>query len=195
MGDCMLNIIKRNKSYILFISIILITGIILGYIYYNTLDNDIKLNIINTLKNTKEYNFNYIIKDLFIMSLILVLSFFIIGIPLGIFSILYGAFSIGFILNAFIITYNINGVLYILLYLIITKIITLLLKILFLKKIINIGRFIIGKLIYKKEYYLKDRIIINFKKALYIILFTLINNIIVLLISPLIFSKIALLLY
>jgi len=185
---------KRNKKYLLFVLFILVIGIVLGMAYYFFIDEDIKLSIINTLNNNISFNNNFILKNLTIMSILLVLSFFIIGIPLSLFYLLYDSFSVGFLISMFFSIYKIKGLLYLFIYIILCKIPVLILMIIFIKKIIYIGKFIIGKIIYKKYYNYNDRIFMNFKKSLYIILFNLILNIIIYLISPLIFDNITFLL-
>jgi len=92
---------KRNKKYLLFVLFILVIGIVLGMAYYFFIDEDIKLSIINTLNNNISFNNNFILKNLTIMSILLVLSFFIIGIPLSLFYLLYDSFSVGFLISMF----------------------------------------------------------------------------------------------
>ena len=194
MGDFMKNIIKHNKYLLLFILSIIVVGLITGFVYFYFLKDNTRLDIINTIKNTNNYSYNFILKDLFIMSLILVMSFFLIGAFLNIFNIFYDSFSIGFLINIYFTTFNINGLIYILIYIFVTKLIVILFKIIFLKKTINISRFVIGKIIYKKDNYLKDKIMINFKNALYIIIIVIICNIIILFISPIIMNNMSFLL-
>lgn len=187
--------INNHKNYLLFVVIVIGIGILVGILYYQFLNQSIKENVILTLSNISNFKFNNIIKDLIIMSLLLISSFFIIGIPLGIFYIFYESFSLGFLLNALYATFKIKGIIYFLLYFIINKLIVLLLMIFFIKKIINISRYIIGYLIYRKDSTIKDKIMINFKKCLYTIIIVLVVNLVIYVISPGIFSKFALLFY
>ena len=83
----MQRIISKHKKYLIFILVIFVISLIFGFIYYNLLDDSIKNNIINTINNYNNFNVNRILKDLIIMSTILISSFFIIGIPLSIFYI------------------------------------------------------------------------------------------------------------
>ncbi len=176
------NIIKRNKVYIYLVIIIVLISLLVGIIYFNMLNNNIKLDIINTLNNSK-LNYNNIIKDLIIMCIILVTSFFIIGIPLSILYLIYNGLSLGFILSSFYSTYKINGIFYFLYYSFINKLIPFILIIIFIKRCIQISRLLIGYIIYKDNS-VKRRIYYNFKNSLYIILFVLIINIIIYFISP-----------
>jgi len=187
-------IIIKNKKYLKFILIIFIIGILSGVLYYNFLNNDIENNIIDTIKNINILNSNYIIKDLVIMSVLLVSSFFIIGIPLSIFFLFYESLSIGFLINIFYGAYKIKGLIYIFSYLIINRLLNLILIFFFLQKVFNISKLIIGIFINKNDKSIKDKLIINFRNALYIILFVLIINIISYFTSPYILNSISLLL-
>jgi len=187
----MQKLIEKNKKYIKFILIIIIVGIVSGFIYYYFLNDVLQLKITNTLNNYTSFRYNFILKDLIIMSFVLVLSFFVIGIPISIFYLFYEGLSIGFLINIFVVSFSIKGLLYVLLYLLINKILTLILKIIYIQKIINIGRYIIGLVIYKKDNLIKNKLVVNFKNSLYIIIFILIINVILYFISPLIFDKLS----
>ena len=186
--------INNHRNYLTFVAIIIGIGILTGILYYQFLDENSKNNIALTITNYKNFKFNNVLKDLIIMSLLLVSSFFIIGIPLSIFYIFYESFSLGFLLNTFFVSYKIKGIIYFILYFIINKLIILLLMIFFIKKIINISRYIIGYLVYRKDSTIKDKIMLNFKNCLYSILIIFIINIFLYFISPYISSKLTFLL-
>ncbi len=179
---------KKSRLFMLIMAIIVLLGFFLGILYYLILDNNIKQSIIDTFLNLNNLRINDILKDLLIMSLLLTLSFFIIGIPIGLFYLIYDGFTLGFIFLTFLNIYKIKGIFYILIYFLFCKIPIIILMFLFLRKIINIGRLIIGMIIYKKEITIKEKIINNFINALYIILFVLIINILKYLLTPLFFS-------
>ncbi len=187
-------ILLKHKKYIIFITLLIIVSFILGYLYYNNINDNQKLNIINTIKSNKTWHYNYIFKDLIWMSLIIVLSFLIVGIPLGVIYIFYESFSLGFITKVFISIYRLKGLLFIILFIILIKLIILLLKVCFVKKTLNYGRLLIGSFIYKHDSNIKDKIFYNFKNALYLLLFVLVINIIMFFISPSILKKISFLL-
>ena len=180
----MQKLLKSNKKYFLCVLVIIGVGILAGFIYYNLLINDVKLNIIDTLKNYPKFTYNAILKDLIFMSIIIVLSFIIIGMPLGIFYLFYESLAMGFIMQIFLVTFKFKGFLFALLYLIINKLIPLILIIFFLRKIINISRYVIGLLIYKNDVNIKNKIFLNFKNSLYILTITLVINIILYFVSP-----------
>ena len=172
----MQKLVINHKKYLLFIFVISVVSLLVGYFCYNLLDENIQITIINSIKEGT-INTNFIFKDLLIMSTILILSFIIVGIPLCIAYYSYNLFSIGFFIKVFLIAYKSKGVIYILIYLILNRLITLLLIIIFMYKIINIGRYYINYYVYKNSN-VKDTIIIIFKKCIYIIIFVLIVNII-----------------
>ena len=178
----------------MFIFILILIGLLCGFIYYHFLSVETQNQIANTIKNYSNFRYNFIIKDLIIMSLILVLSFFIVGVPLSILFLFYESLSIGFLINTFFVSFGISGLLYSFAFIIINKLITLILIIFFIQKVINIGRLIIGVFIYKKDEIIFDKLTVNFKNSLYIILFVLIINIILYFASPYVFQYLSFLL-
>ena len=184
----MQQILKKNKKYLMFIFIVVLIGIVCGFIYYHFLNTETQIQIADTLKNYNNFRYNFIVKYLVIMSLLLVLSFFIIGVPLSILFLFYESLSIGFLINIFLVSFGISGLIYSSLFILINKLISFILIICFIQKTINIGRFIIGMFIYKKDEVIFDKLIFNFKNSLYIILFVLLTNIILYFLSSFIFE-------
>ena len=181
--------INSHKNYLLFVVIVMGIGILAGILYYQFLDQNVKNNIVNTLANYQTFKNNNIVKDIIITSILLVSSFFIIGLPISLFYLFYESVSFGFALNIFFVSYKIKGIIYFLIYFIINKLLILLLIILLIKKIINISRYIIGYIIYKKDSTIKNKIMENFKKSLYIIIIILVVDIILYFISPFILNR------
>ena len=171
------------------VGIIIGLGVIIGFFYYQFLSSDTKLSIINTIKDANVLQNNGIIKDLIIMSLLLVMSFLIIGMPFSIFYLFYEGISNGFIISIFLDAFNLPGLIFILLYILVNNILILFLMVIFVRKLINISRYMIGLIIYRKDNILKEKIIWNFQNSLYILVFVLIINIILYFISPLIFNN------
>jgi len=190
----MQNIINRNKKYLKFVFVIIVIGLISGFLYYHFLNSEVQENIINTIKDYTIFNSNYIFKDLIITSVILVSSFFIMGIPLAIFFLFYESISLGFLINIFFVAFKLKGLIYIALYILINRLLVFFLIILFLQKIINIGRLVIGIILSKNDKTIRDKLIVNFKNSIYIIIFILIINVIVYFVSPLIFKYLSFLL-
>lgn len=190
----MLTYLKEQKKYLIFIGIILLIGLISGVVYYILLNSDIKENITETMINYNNFRYNSIIKDLIIMSNLLVTSLFLIGIPLGLFYLFYEGMSFGVILSIFIVNFKLSGLFYIIFYFLINKLLILLIMTLFIKKIINVGRYVIGMFIYHKDNLIKNKLIINLKNGLYLIVIIFVINILLYFITPSIFNYLAFLL-
>ncbi len=155
--------ILNHKKYLFIVSTIIILFSIWGFLYYYS----IKDNITNTIINFNNINIKYMIFNIFIYSMLLTLSFFLISVPLSIIYLGYESFLLGFITNMILKIYNIKGIFIILLYLPL-KIISIILLILFIYRLFNISKSLITYLIYKEEY-IKNKIVYNYKNCLYII--------------------------
>lgn len=170
-----------NKKYFIFLSIILGIGLVLGFIYVAFLSNDSKLLIEtsfqNFLQDLSNIRINLISTHIFILPLLLIASFLVIGIPLGIIYLLYNGFLIGFSLDNFIIVGGFKGFIFGLIYNIITKLVYLFLLIMLITTLIKISINIINYLVKKNRFY-KDKIIVLFKKALMCIILIILNDII-----------------
>lgn len=186
--------LAKNKKYLLFVLVVLVIGFLTGIIFFLMQNSDVKSEIINSLSQSSNYHYNAIMKDLIVCSILLVLSFFVIGLPLSIFYLFYEGLSLGFMLITFLMTYSFKGLIYMLIYILLNKLIPLILMIFFVQKLINIGRLVIGFIIYRKDNYIKDKIILNFKNSLYILIFILIFNIISYFGSPVILKNLTFLL-
>lgn len=187
----MLKFIKKNKKYFLLVSMLLIVGLLCGIIYYFFLNKDTLELVANSFKNYNNFRYNSIFKDLIIMSLLFIFSIFIIGVPLSLFYLFYESFSLGFLISLFIINFKIKGLIYILIYIIINKLFVLILMILYIKRIINISRYIIGFIIYKKDDLIKNKLFNSLYTSIYYIIFVLIFNILLYFITPSIFSNLS----
>ena len=190
----MQKLIMKHKNYLLFVVIVIAIGILVGILYYQFLNQSMKDSVITTLKTYQSFNYNNTLKDLIIMSLLLITSFFVIGFPFGIFYLFYEGISLGFLLNIFYVTYKFKGIIYFLLHFLVNKLLILILLIFFIKRIINISRYTIGYLVYRHDNAIKEKIFNNFKKSLYTIMIVLVINIILYFISPVIFNNLKFLL-
>lgn len=190
----MIKMISSNKKYLIFVGIILLIGFVSGIIYYNLLTTSIKESISLTIINYNNFRYNSIIKDLIITSLLLVTSFFIIGIPLSLFYLFYEGLSLGLVFNIFLVNFKFNGLLYSLIYFLINKFLVLFIMVFFIKKIISIGRHIIGLIIYKKDMSIKNKLVCSTINSIYLIVFILVINILLYFISPYIFNSLSFLL-
>ena len=76
----MQRILSKNRNYLVFVLAIVAIGILAGIIYFHFLDQDTLNNLLTTLNNYNVIKYNGILKYLTIMSLLLISSFFVIGI-------------------------------------------------------------------------------------------------------------------
>lgn len=171
------------KKYLLFIFLILIIGIISGIIYYYNLDSNIKEGVINTLNDYNIASVNNIFKHLLILIIFLILSFFVVGVPLTIFYLYFEGVSIGFLSTIFTIKYGINGLFYSVIYNLFTKFIFMFLLLIFLKKIIGIAKILVSRLINPNYYTFKTDLILKTKSSLLFLLIIFINDLIIYLTS------------
>lgn len=119
------NYYRVNKKYFVFITIIFFIAIMSGSIFTLTL-NDTDTNIVseffsNYLENINKINYinsfvNSLISNMFVVMIIWLLSYSIIGLPIIILIFFYKSFIIGFSISGIIINYKIKGLLMSLLY-------------------------------------------------------------------------------
>lgn len=190
----MLTYLKQNKKYLIFIGIIILIGLISGIIYYILLNTDIKSSISDTLVGYNKFRYNAIIKDLIIMSFLLVTSIFLIGIPFSLFYLFYEGMSLGLILSMFFVNFKLSGLFYVIFYIVINKLLVLLLMSFFIKKMINVGRLVVGIFIYRKDNLVKNKLLLNLKNSLYLIVIVFIINTLLYFITPSIFTYLSFLL-
>ena len=171
-----------SKKMYIFLSIILVIGIITGVVFVIMLDEATKeilfLNINEFLQNFSNMSINSGIIHLIMLSSLLILSVFLIGGPLVLFFMFYNGFSIGFIISSLTCIFGIKGILYGVIYVIISKLIYVVLLILFSVNLFKIVRCIIDIIVYKKSN--KESIIIFIKRSVVFIGMILLNDIILL---------------
>lgn len=174
---------QNNKKYFLFIAIILLFGFLFGIFYYVFLNNEVKVNISNSILDIS-INHNVLIKDLIVMSILLVTSFFVVGGFFGLFYLFYETLSYGFLISVYFDNFGFSGILYSLIFILLNKLLILILMILFIKKVLNVSRLIIGRIIYRRDYSLKNKLLLNATNSLYMIIFVVIINLCIYYVSP-----------
>ena len=124
-----------SKKLYLFMSIVLVIGIITGVIFVIMLDEATKeilfLNINNFLQSFGASNISILVQHLVILSTLLILSIFLIGGPFVIFFMFYNGFTIGFIISSITCIFGIKGMLFGVLYVIVSKLVFVVLFIIF----------------------------------------------------------------
>lgn len=179
----MQKLLLNHKKYIIFIIFLSVVSLLIGFYYFNSLDIALKTNIADNIKNNT-INMNFIFKDLVAMSTIIVTSFFLIGLPLCVIYYSYNIFIIGFFIKAFLITYKSKGIIYLFIYVLINRLLPILLFTIFMYKVLIISKYIVNY-IFAKNKCLIEKIYINCRKSVFIILFITLINIISYLLVPL----------
>ncbi len=143
------NVVKTHKNLWIFLIIILTFGIGVG-IYFGITSASV---LDNTLNNyiTNSSSTHFSLNHFTILSIILISSFLLIGIPLAISYLFYEGMSLGFCLTLFIINFQLKGFLYIIIFFLLIKIVFLIIYFFFISKILNIGKNILSWIIYKNN--------------------------------------------
>lgn len=117
---------SNNKLLLKFLISLFILGILIGLYIYIIQPDVTKSSIISELSNlstTLKTNQNNFIFHLIILSVLTILSLFIIGIPLMLFYLFYEGISIGFLIAGFIHYKKISGLIYGLVFILVNKIV------------------------------------------------------------------------
>ena len=169
--------VRSNISSIRFISSFILIALIIGFILFNNENINVKESVINSIKeidinivNTRENVFLY---HLGLVSIFIVLSIILIGLPLYLIYYFYEFVSIGYLLSVLFSYKKINGLLF-------GVIFTFINKILFL---VILSYFLINMINYTKRYIKsfkmnKNDLIMNYLyKCFFVILLVIINDI------------------
>lgn len=169
-----------SKKLYLFMSIVLIIGIITGVVFVIMLDEATKeilfLNINNFLQSFNASNISILVQHLVILSTLLILSIFLIGGPLVIFFMFYNGFTIGFIISSITCIFGIKGILFGVLYVIISKLVFVVLFIIFSVNLFKIVKCVIDYLVYKKRN--KESLVMFMKRSIVFIGIIMISDVI-----------------
>lgn len=165
-----------SKKMYIFLSIILVIGMIVGIVFVISLDESTKeilfLNINEYLQS--KGSINGILEHIILLSILLVLSILLIGGPLIIFFIFYNGFSLGFITSTLTYIFGIKGMFYGMIYSLITKFIFIIILIIFSVNLFKITKLVIDGIVYKKS--CKDSMYVFLKRSILFIILILIND-------------------
>lgn len=170
----------RQKKRYLFLSSIVVVGLITGVVYFLYLSNDNQKlifahleTLFETIKNNKiDYStsiINGIISNLLNCSIIWLLGISIIGIPIVIFILFYHAFVVGLTISSIIGCYKLKGVLVAIIYVFPHKILFLTINVLLVFYSISFSIKLIRYLFFKVNINFKD----SFRKYLKILAISL----------------------
>lgn len=152
----------------------------MGFSFLNSIDEANKeivlTNINEWLINLKNIKINYIFSHILVLSLFLVISFFILGMPIYLFYIFYNGFSLGFIIASLGSIFGLKGYLFSLIYIIITKGLFLFWSFFYFTYLFRIGENCFWGYL-KNKNYRKDKLEITVKKSLVFLSFIIISDI------------------
>ena len=142
---------KKRRTIMLFVSILLILGIIMGIVIAFNSKSEF-ISILNQYKsNINGLTFINLITHFSILSFLLISSILAIGIPLFTMIFFIEGLNIGFIITIFSLTFRLNGFLFSILFLLFTNLIFLIFLFLLFPKCLEICRNVIGRILYKKD--------------------------------------------
>jgi hypothetical protein len=171
----------KKKLYLIFI-IIIILAFIFGLLYCKINFNDDSYDYISLLQdftdNLNCFHLNNLFMSIIILAISFLFSFFLIGDCILLVFIIYEFFSLGYISFLFFKIYFLKGILLSISYLIVYKTLLLFFSFLLLIVCFKISFLVYSKYILKKQVGFYDKIQLNFKRGLTLLLIIIINNII-----------------
>ncbi len=170
--------ICSNKSIIKFMISLAIIAVIIGFIFFQNQSVEVQKGVVDKVSELSTLlvnnNQNNIVFHLAIISVIVLLSLIIIGLPILIIYYLYEFASIGYLLASLFAYKSIKGLLFGMCFIIVNKILFLIILSYFLLNTINYTRKYLKSLKTSK----KDLIINYLYKSFFVIILILINDII-----------------
>ena len=143
--------LKQKKYLVLFISVLALSGAIVGLYLGITNIEFLKEDVLYYTSHINNQSYNYILFHFFAVVISIVTSFFAIGIPLLCTLLFYEGMTVSFLIGIFSVTYGISGTLFACCFLIITKLVYFIILLFLFSKCLKIARKMIGKYIYKTD--------------------------------------------
>ena len=143
--------IRSKKHTWIFLGIILTFGILIGIYFGVQSQRSMENTLTNYALTLKESAIHFAIPHFTVLSLLLILTFIEIGIPLSIGYLFYEGLTIGFCSTLFTLSFQGKGLAFIILFFSLTKLPFLIIFGLFFHKMLLIGKSIISWLIYKNN--------------------------------------------
>ncbi len=169
--------LKANKSFFLFLTILLFFGMVTGFLFYIKQDISLKDTIVSSLQEIFKdnvFSFQNVFYHLVILFFLCILLFCFLGIPFFVLYIFFEGISLGFILPLFFSLYRINFFLYYFLYFVVIKFVYCFLLFFLFAKAIQFIKSYISNLKKKDTHFLQE-----FKYVLFFVFCIFINDIFV----------------
>ena len=162
-----------------FLGIILVIGFLVGVFYITFLPKSDQALIASSfskfLQNIANLKINFLANHLFLIPILIISSFLIIGALICLIYLFYLGFLMGFVMSNFIVALGFKGFLFGLIYLLITRFIFLFFLSILIISIIKIA-FLIINLILKKNGNSKELIFKELKRVLICFIFIMLND-------------------
>lgn len=149
--------LKKHKNLWIFLGILFLMGVGVGIYFGWKSGADFSGALASFALTTHESIGSYFVQHLLVLSVLFVLSFFVIGIPFAISYLFYEGITIGFCFTLFVTSFQFGGFLYAIIFFLLTKLIFLCFFLFFFSKIMSISKSIISVLVYKTNQ--KDRFV------------------------------------
>ncbi len=180
--------LKKNKVKTMIVVFTFLFGIsfIIGIIFYFHQTKEVRYSLVSgigELKNLLNGHINNVFSHIFLIILLYLASISVVFYFLGVMYLMYEGLAMGFTLGLLKDMYGIKGIIFNLLYQTLFKGLFIFLLIILLIKLFKISKFVLGRFIYKDNENFKELIIKEIKNSLYVVLFIVIYDIIILLIS------------
>ena len=166
----------KNNNIVKFVIFLSIIGFVLGLLYSTALKPDLSSYLTSFMKNVSTVHINTFLSNLGIITLIFVLSYSVIGLPLPIMYLFIESFSIGYTLGVFIVMYKLKGLLFYSVYFISVKLIYLILIVIFISVCIKATLKLIEAFKEKNKDQLYKTIKYSFIRLALVLLISLINS-------------------
>lgn len=178
--------IIKNKNKLLFLSSLFLIGVVAGLIYYAMQNEGVKEVLKDSLELENNFtgHVNMLTSHLLILPCIIFLLLILIGLPISLFFLFYEGLSLGFSLTVITSIYHLKGFWLMTKYFFFFKLIYIGLLIIFNMKCLDCARNLIGLVIYKGEDRIRKNFNINFRKLIVFLIFILLWDVVIYLISP-----------
>ncbi len=169
---------SNHKKYLLFLSIVFLVGLVGGGLFVFFLKEDSKEMVLENINAWvgSDLRISLFLPHIFALSVLFVLSFFIIGLPIYIFFMFYNGFSVGFTVASIGSIFQIKGIIYGIIYVLISRGIFLVLLLIFIFFLVRIGEKVFLIMTHKSNKNEGQLILGLVKKSLIVLLLILIND-------------------
>ncbi len=177
---------SKVKTMIVVFTFLFGISLLIGLIFYFKQSKEVRYSLVSgvgDLKNLLNGSINNLFSHIILIILLYLASISVIFYFSGIMYLMYEGLAIGFTFGLLKDLYGLKGIIFNLLYQVLFKSLFIFLLIIFLIKLFKISKYVLGLFLYKDQQDFKTLILKEIKNSLYVVLFIIIYDIIILLIS------------